>query len=1048
MTRPLTSTLADPTQRPLPVEEADPKVGVGGCKADGKKAKSFEAFPMDLLVVQYLQPRLELLLGVKPSGQAEWFVAMGSGASRPPSEKPLNLKSLWFVEFQMGCQPAQDYESWSKWCHGGQPRLELLLGVKPSGQAEWFVAMGSGASRPPSEKYQASAEASSEEAKVTKTPDRPLPPEPTAQTAAGESAATASSGRDQQIRDWVLEIQVKLHRRSDAPFRCHQWLDVDNTLLNFARERRDSKKSVPQVLSALDRARATALRSLSNRARRLLAESAVIHELGPGASLGGVEAWYHGQCLVLSGQASVMLYPPRPTVRAIPEDEVAPSEPMLEVALVKRGDTFGWHRQHKADLTDEEILLQPLVFRDFRQLGLVQQTVDLSMAKQRGLKDKELEEAYQRVVATTKVGQRGERILLRDDRADINLALRVLELDLVVPANQKLKFARLEDSDDHRGEHRGSKGASGHALKAQKSASKTKLLSKEDEHAARPLQGLHANGVTSTFNFLPSSPTSSFLAQLWLTSTPPLEGIADNAAANGGLLPRAHFQAALWTPLCDCLDQLNEEIRRRQRAKYRIHDCFPLQGHQIVELKHYIIHLTEIWYGARRGGNLSILYSWFVDAMGVLGVTAYSYDDLPVDKSSDAWATVIDGDARRRALQGRTGMDSAYVATGGVAQKQGRSAIDNTVLRNVFYPWEARELLVGRMARKFLSRLLALRQRSILRRLAQHLQLDVLHLAQDARTHRSLRSILAATSDEEIKVLGLDPQDRLLLLLRRTGAEIAGFGQLDEGMQRSVWETAKTLLKETATPLQQEPAEGTPKDVFARFVVWSREYPGEFFEHDKSRHVTVKIAGMFSRRIVVVKRSAMERMTLARYFPLTWKRQQPLWGSASTGHFQVRPAGVKEGSHVRANECPYAGLHGMALSAGGFASDQRCNPDRKIVGYTLLMELQWIRDPQANIENWYITDIEKIIQEAWQLNPHGPASIMLTGEKFLAVGQNPKVGSSIRQTQHTQLAQGSWKNYPVLQIPASRILASEGFELCLEAADVPDTPGAEVGAQR
>ena len=37
----------------------------------------------------------------------------------------------------------------------------------------------------------------------------------------------------------------------------------------------------------------------------------------------------------------------------------------------------------------------------------------------------------------------------------------------------------------------------------------------------------------------------------------------------------------------------------------------------------------------------------------------------------------------------------------------------------------------------------------------------------------------------------------------------------------------------------------------------------------------------------VVKRSHMERMTLARYFPLSWKRQQPLWGSASTGKFQV-----------------------------------------------------------------------------------------------------------------------------------------------------------------
>eukprot|EP00439_Symbiodinium_sp_Y106_P015184 s5719_g2.t1 len=75
-----------------------------------------------------------------------------------------------------------------------QPRVELLLGVKPSGQAEWFVAMGSGASRPQGEKYQASAEASSEEAKDRNSPDRPLPPQPTAQTA-GESAATSASAR-------------------------------------------------------------------------------------------------------------------------------------------------------------------------------------------------------------------------------------------------------------------------------------------------------------------------------------------------------------------------------------------------------------------------------------------------------------------------------------------------------------------------------------------------------------------------------------------------------------------------------------------------------------------------------------------------------------------------------------------------------------------------------------------------------------------------------------------------------------------------------------
>ncbi|CAJ1443561.1 unnamed protein product, partial [Effrenium voratum] len=638
------------------------------------------------------------------------------------------------------------------------------------------------------------------------------------------------------------------------------------------------------------------------------------------------EVWFEGQCLVLSGQASVLLSQ---------ETEAGKTE----VAVLKRGDSFGWQR-HQGEMTEEEL--------------------------------------------------------------DKQETWAICQPQIVVTGGANLKYCRLiEVVEDIRG--------------GSKAAAKAALKTKEDEAA-------HHTGHRDGGAALLPAVSFSALGQLWLTASPPPKGIAA-MPPSAGALPRAHFQAALWQPLRDRLEQLTEEIRRRQRAKYRIHDCFPLQGHQIVVVKHHIIHLTELWYGSERGGNLSIFYAWFMEAMQVLGVTAYNYSDLPVETSPDGWATVVDGDARRKALVGRSGTDSAYVATGGVAQKQGRSAIDNTVLRNVFFPWEARELLVGRLLRKFLSRLLSLRQRCLLRKLSQRLGLDILRLAHDSRSHHTVRCVLAAIPEEEFKALGFNPSDRLLQLLRRSGAEVAGFGQLDEAMQRSVWEAAKTLLKERAPPLAVQPPEGSPPDIFARFVIWSRDYPGEFFEHDKPQHVTVFIAGMFSRRIVVVKRSCMERMTLARYFPLTWKRQQPLWGSASTGRFQVRPAGVKEASHVRANECPYAALHGMALSAGGFASDQRCNPDRKSVGYTLLMELQWIRDPQANIENWYITDIEKIVQEAWQLNPHG--AHVLPGESFVAVGQNPKVGSSIRQTQHTQLARGTWKKYPILQVPASRIFATE-----------------------
>merc|ERR1712217_756205 len=112
----------------------------------------------------------------------------------------------------------------------------------------------------------------------------------------------------------------------------------------------------------------------------------------------------------------------------------------------------------------------------------------------------------------------------------------------------------------------------------------------------------------------------------------------------------------------------------------------------------------------------------------------------------------------------------------------------------------------------------------------------------------------------------------------------------------------------------------------------------------------------------------------------------------------------------------------MSLSASGFAYDERRERRKRVTttkamkGYSVLMEMQWVNDPSANIENWFLTDIEKILNEAWQLNPHGPKFMCLPGEMYLNVGQNPKVGSSIKQTQHTQICSGSLITYPVLQL--------------------------------
>eukprot|EP00931_Biecheleriopsis_adriatica_P032220 TRINITY_DN18825_c1_g1_i2.p1 TRINITY_DN18825_c1_g1~~TRINITY_DN18825_c1_g1_i2.p1 ORF type:complete len:1143 (-),score=216.98 TRINITY_DN18825_c1_g1_i2:60-3446(-) len=846
-----------------------------------------------------------------------------------------------------------------------------------------------------------------------------------------------------------------------------------------------------EVLEVLQTCRLKRCRQLAFRLQRYVAETAVVEELAPGLVLDRPEAWFEGTFIVLSGQASVLISPScNPgSVTVVPEEEQAVNTGIgqrhVQVAHLKRGDSFGWH-----------------------------------------------------------VGQGGDGGLSEDDKASQD-AWVLCNPRIVVGSGRSLRFFRLAEVGEESANASRGRGASrGHGphRTPRTFAGKDAGIDRQVSSGASG-SGPSTSGVTAMASdfLVPSKRLSmSRLAQLWLTTTPPPLGLAQLPTSAGGALPRAHFQAGLWTPFQDRLDDLLEEIRRRQRAKYRIHDCFPLQGRQIVELKNYIMHLTEVWYGSSQGGNLSVLYAWFVEAMGVLGVTAYSYDALPIEDSADGWTKVVDGEARRAALQGKGNRDSAYAATGGVPQKQGRSAIDNTVLRNHFNPWEAREMLTGRVLRKILCKLLRIRQRCVLRRLSHLFHLDLLRLASqggNGRIERTVRAMLSATPDEEIEACGINTSGPAFQLLKSSGKELAGFGQLDAALQKRVWEVARVLLAQTATSIQQVPPENSPPDTFARFVAWTRDYPGEYFDHDKQRHalvlmaglfsgrvVVVKrsamermtmaryfplawkrhstrheasegpkvarvllaqtatsiqqvppensppdtfarfvawtrdypgeyfdhdkqrhalvlMAGLFSGRVVVVKRSAMERMTMARYFPLAWKRKQPLWGNASTGHFQVRAAGIREGSHVRANECPYSPLHGMSLSAGGFVSEEKnhrhTDVTGKTSGYTILMEMQWIKDPQANIENWYITDIEKIVQEAWQLNPHGPPSMMLPGETFVAVGQNPKVGSSIRQTQHTQLARGSWKCYPVLHLPATSAFVCKELEPALDSIPLP-----------
>lgn len=537
---------------------------------------------------------------------------------------------------------------------------------------------------------------------------------------------------------------------------------------------------------------------------------------------------------------------------------------------------------------------------------------------------------------------------------------------------------------------------------------------------------------------------SDRLVDLWHTSSASESGLCEQVS---GLL-RSHFLAEMWAPLLSRMEEQQDIIRHRKAMGLRTHDCFPLQGRQIVELRNYTLRATEVWYGSIRGGNLSALYKWFIDSMNMLGVVAYSYETIPRERSADGWAAIVDGAARAAALKGKSGLDARYVAAGGAVQRQGKSAIDNTVLRNVFLPSEGRELLIGRRIRKILCRLLVIRQVCILRKLSNFLHLDLLSRTTSTASKRSqcaVRSVLQALRASDLQHMGLDPQSFCWRLLSSRGTVVDGFGQLAPDDQQMVWQAARTLLNNGVTPDQVPPQADSP-DLYERFVAWARDHPGQYFEHNKDLHVTTQLSGIFAEKLFLVKRSAMERLTLARYFSITWTRCAPLWGVFNHGHqVEVRSAGTLETSNLRVNECPYASMHGMSLPGGGFAADHKDETLSQKAStqnldclsktfemkknlrnqYSLMMEMQWVRDPSANIQNWFLTDIEKIVAEAWQLNPHGAAEFMLPCEMFIMVGQNPKVGSSIRHTQHTQLCEGSLRTYPVLQLVSNPWFSSK-----------------------
>lgn len=354
-------------------------------------------------------------------------------------------------------------------------------------------------------------------------------------------------------------------------------------------------------------------------------------------------------------------------------------------------------------------------------------------------------------------------------------------------------------------------------------------------------------------------------------------------------------------------------------------------------------------------------------------------------------------------------------------------------------------MFVGKRVKAALCRFVALRQKAILRKISKHFGINPTDIGfqiigktvvldtDDNYKYRLVRSILQMATPADFQQMRIDRDSFCLKHLENIGTVLERPSQVtkDHAKFNDLVQKLIGISDEEAKPRADS------KDIFEQYVAWARDHPGQFFNYKRLEDRKVRFAGLFANKLIVFRRTTIEQMSMAKYFPLGWKRQQPLWSVfKEEGTMSVRAAGVWEVSNVRANEAPYCDLHGMSLPGGTYELGEHNRKyheeDARAVGRGLrgkaegelkkigqdsfaetLRESQWVWDPKANLSNWYFTDIEKILNESWQLNPHASKSDMLPWEGFVNVGQNPKVGSSIQKTQHTQLTNGSVKKYPV-----------------------------------
>ncbi|MBS3904528.1 MAG: hypothetical protein KGZ39_04305 [Simkania sp.] len=509
---------------------------------------------------------------------------------------------------------------------------------------------------------------------------------------------------------------------------------------------------------------------------------------------------------------------------------------------------------------------------------------------------------------------------------------------------------------------------------------------------------------------------------------------------------REQFIRECWTPFCASLEALKAKTQERTDQGYSVADRLPSQQ-ELNALQQQCYQLTELWYGQGKG-EYSILYKTLIEIHEIAKVAGFRFDDLSgVQKSPDGQVTMIPMTERSARVAGVLAERKALAPSEIRTSTQGKSGIDNTVLRTVFTQKEHLEHACFKGLNTTYFNFLRQREERILN------LLDLQHA-----TPAEVKERLSNLSESQLKALNISSSSYAFQELKASGRVIENVSQLPPHMKQASVSQAKEYaegayqelkeakitkrftelhssdktisLEAVRTQIEQE------EKVWNDFVTFVDKNPGCFTEPSdamlnaflrdvadpetygnrrdadaltpelrtqarQQMHCLMTIAGLWSGGVAVEPRTQVEQETPHRHLPISWVRQVPLQGTDRV----LREAGQREVSGLRANEMPYQPHHGMAIPIGSF--HERL-PTVSTLGYDLNLPL----DEKACLENWFLIDGEKIVQEYALLNPPLSSDHWLPGEAAFEVGQNPKAGSSIQKNQHTQISSNDISAYP------------------------------------